>query len=56
MLQVEQPAVLVALVVEAEVDAGAVLGGGPDEVRHDLGDVEGQLALELRRRVKLWEI
>ena len=39
VLQVKQPIVLVALVPEAEVDAGAVLGGGPDEVCHDAGDV-----------------
>ena len=36
---------LVALVSKSKVDTGAVLGGGPDEVRHDAGDVQGQLAL-----------
>ena len=51
MLKVEEATIFVALVSKSKVDAGAILGGGPNEVRHDLGDVEGQLALGLRRRV-----
>ena len=47
MLEVEQPVVLVALVSKPKVDTCAVLGGGPDEVGHDAGDVEGQLPLRL---------
>ena len=47
MLQVEQPIVLVTLASKSKVDAGAVLGGGPDEVGHDAGDVKGQLPLGL---------
>ena len=51
MLQVEEAAVLVALVAESKVDAGAVFGGGPHEVGHDPGDVEGQLPLGRRRHL-----
>ena len=51
MLQVEQPVVLVALESKPKIDSGAVLGGGPDEVGHDLWDVEGQLALGLSGHV-----
>ena len=47
MLLVKQSPVQVALVTKSKVDARAVLGGGPDEVSHDLGDVEGQLAFGL---------
>ena len=47
MLQVEQPVVLVAFVSKSKVDTSAVLGGGPDEIGHDAGDVEGQLLLGL---------
>ena len=36
-----------ALMTESKVDTRAVLGGRPDEVGHDLWDVEGQLALRL---------
>ena len=40
MLQVEQSIMFMTLVAESKVDTGAVLGGGPDEVGHDAGDVE----------------
>ena len=40
-----------ALVSKSKVNTGAVLGGGPHEVGHDSGDVEGQLALRLLRHV-----
>ena len=53
MFKVEEPAMLVALVPESEVDAGTVLGGGPHEVGHDPGDVEGQLPLGPRRHLKV---
>ena len=36
-----------ALMTKSKVDTRAVLGGGPNEVGHDLWDVEGQLALGL---------
>ena len=45
VLEVEEATVLVALVSKSKVNAGAVLGGGPHEVGHDAGDVEGQLPL-----------
>ena len=45
VLHVKHPPVLVAAVPKSKVDAGAALGGGPHEVSHDPGDVEGQLAL-----------
>jgi hypothetical protein len=51
MLQVEQLAMFVTLVTEPKVDTRAVLGGRPDEVSHDLRDVEGQLSLGLRGHV-----
>ena len=38
---------LVALMTKSKVDTRAVLGGRPDEVGHDLRDVEGQLSLGL---------
>ena len=53
---------LVALVSEAEVDTGAVLGGGLDEVRLDTGNVQGQSAfgflrhLPLLHRPDLWPV
>ena len=51
VLKVEEATVLVALVSKSKVNAGAVLGGGPHEVGHDAGDVEGQLALRLLRHL-----
>ena len=53
VLQVEQPVVLVALVSKSKVDTNTVLGGGPDEVGHDAGDVEGQLPLRSLRHLTL---
>ena len=47
MLKVKQLAMLVALMTKSKVDARAVLGGRPDEVGHDLWNVDGQLALGL---------
>ena len=51
VLKVEKATVLVALVSKSKVDAGAVLGGGPHEVGHNAGDVEGQFALRLLRHL-----
>ena len=51
MLQVEEAVVLAALVSESKVDARAVLRGCPDEIGHDPGDVEGQLALRPLRHL-----
>ena len=51
MLQVKQLAMFVALMTKSKVDTRAVLGGRPDEVGHDLWDVEGQLALGLSGHV-----
>ena len=42
---------LVALMTKSKVDTRAVLRGRPDEVGHDLWDVEGQLALGLEGHV-----
>ena len=47
VLQVEEATVLVALVSESKVDAGAVFGSGPHEVGHDAGYIERQLAFRL---------
>ena len=52
VLKVEEATMFVALVSKSEVDAGAVLGGGPHEVGHDAGDVEGQLPLRLLRHLR----
>jgi hypothetical protein len=43
--------VLVAIVAKCEIQARAVLGGGPDEIRHNLEDVEWELSHRLRRHV-----
>ena len=49
VLQVEVPLVLVAKVSESKVDTRAVLGGGPHQLAHDAGNVEGQLPLRSLR-------
>ena len=51
MLKVEEATVLVALVSESKVDAGAALGGCPHEVGHYAGNVEGQLPLRFLRHL-----
>ena len=51
VLKVEEATVLVALVSKSKVNAGAVLGGGPHEVGHNAGDVEGQLPLRFLRHL-----
>ena len=43
VLHVEIPPVLVAAVSEFKVDTRAILGGGPHQVAHDAGNLEGQL-------------
>ena len=51
MLHVEVRPVLVAAVSKSEVDTHARLGGGPHQVAHDAGDVEGQLPLRPLRHL-----
>ena len=41
VLKVEEATMLVALMSKSKVNAGAVFGGGPHEVSHNAGDVEG---------------
>ena len=51
VLQVKQPAMLVALMTKSKVDTRAVLSGSPNKVGHDLWNVKGQLTLGLSRHV-----
>ena len=51
VLKVEEATMFVALVSKAKVNAGAVLGGGPHEVGHNAGNVEGQLPLRFLRHL-----
>jgi len=52
VLKVEEATMFVALVSKSKVDAGAILGGGPHEVGHDAGYVEGQLPLRLLGHIR----
>ena len=52
VLQVKQLVVIVALVTKPKVDTLAVLGGRSDKVRHDLWNLDGQLAIEAWRECR----